>query len=107
MGRLIKLIKINHLEYNPNRDPQVYRCTPRKPFRIDVYLNGTGRARAKIEVGSTVYCNRSVDLPGVYTCEIAFDKPGTRVALLTVEGAGESYKRDLRLDVIETQAHRA
>lgn len=101
MGRLIRMIKINNLEYNPNRDPQVYRRTPKRPFRLDVFLGGTGRARAKIEVGAALYCNRAIDLPGVYTCEIAFDTPGTRIATLTVEGGGECFKQDLRLDVLE------
>jgi hypothetical protein len=101
MSKLVRQIKINHLEYNPNRDPQVYRRAPRQPFRIEVHLGGTGKARAKIEVGSAIYCNRSLDLPGVYTCEIVFDRPGTRLARFTVEGAGESYQRDLRLDVLE------
>ncbi len=104
MSRLVKQIKINHLEYNPNRDPQVYRRSPGQPFRIDVSLGGTGKARAKIEVGNTLYCNRSLDLPGTYSCEIVFDKPGTRIARLTVEGAGEFYQRDLRLDVVEAVA---
>jgi hypothetical protein len=100
MSKLVKLVKLNNLQYNANRDPQVYRRVPKKPFRIQALLDGSGKARAKLEVEGKMPCNQSIDLPGTFTCEVAFDTPGVHVATLVVEGAGESYKQDIRLDVM-------
>jgi len=101
MSNLVKLIKLNNLQYNANRDPQVYRSIPRKPFRIQVSLGGNGNARAKVEVDGKTPCNQSVDLPGTFSCDVAFDSPGVRVATLFVESAGEFFTQDIRLDVME------
>lgn len=101
MSKLVKIIKLNNLQYNPNRDPEVYRSVPNKAFRIQAVLGGTGKAKAKLEVDGGVPCTQSLDLPDTFTCEIAFDTPGTRVATLTIDGAGENYVQDLRLDVRE------
>ena len=101
MSKLVKLIKLNNLQYNANRDPEVYRGVPKKPFRIQAMLSGDGKARAKIEVDGKMPCNQSVDLPGTFTCEIAFDTPGIRIATLVIESAGESYTQNIRLDVME------
>lgn len=100
MSKLVKLIKLNNLQYNPNRDPEVYRRVPNKPFRIQAVLTGTGKARAKVEVEGATSCNQSVDLPGTFTCDLVFSTPGVRVATLVVEGMGESYVQHLRLDVM-------
>lgn len=101
MSKLVKLIKLNNLQYNANRDPQVYRRTPKKPFRIQALLNGSGKAKAKVEVEGRIPCNQSIDLPGTFTCEVAFDTPGIRIATLVIEGAGESHKQEIRLDVMD------
>lgn len=100
MGKLVKLVKLNNLQYNANRDPEVYRSVPKKPFRIQALLDGQGKATAKVEVEGKIPCNQSIDLPGTFTCEIAFDTPGVHVATLKIEGAGQSFKQDLRLDVM-------
>ncbi len=100
MGKLVKMVKLNDLQYNRNRDPQSYRRTAGKSFRIDVLLDGAGKARGKVEVEGRIRCNQSIDLPGRFTCELSFDTPGTRIATLVIEGAGESYRQDLRLDVM-------
>ncbi len=101
MNRLVKLIKLNNLQYNANRDPQVYRSLPRKPFRIQAMLGGSGKARAKVEVGGDTPCNQSIDLPGTFNCAVTFDSPGVRVATLYVESATESFSQDILLDVME------
>ena len=44
---------------------------------------------------------KSVARPGTFTHEIAFDTPGTRIVTLTVEGNGQKFSQDLRLDVLE------
>ena len=100
MSKLVKLVKLNNLQYNANRDPEVYRRVPKKPFRIQALLDGTGKARATVEVEGKTACNETIELPGTFTCEVAFDTPGIRVAVLKVEGAGEAYRQDLRLDVM-------
>lgn len=99
MSKLVRIVKLNNLQYNPNRDPEVYRSVPNKAFRIQALLGGTGKAKAKLEVDGKVPCNQSLDLPNTFTCEIAFDTPGTRMATLTIEGLGENFVQDLRLDV--------
>ena len=101
MSKLVKIVKLNNLQYNPNRDPEVYRSVPNKAFRIQALLDGTGKAKARLEVNGKVPCDQSLSLPGTFNCEIAFDTPGTRIATLTVEGLGEKYVQDLRLDVRE------
>ncbi|MHB8454023.1 MAG: hypothetical protein ACYDDO_04845 [Acidiferrobacterales bacterium] len=101
MNKLVRLIKLNNLQYNANRDPQVYRSTAHKPFRIQAMLGGSGKARAKVDVDGRTPCNESVDLPGTFTCNVVFDTPGVRIATLFVEGVGESFSHDIRLDVME------
>ncbi len=45
MERLVKLVNLNNLQYNPNHDPQVYRRRiPNRAFRIQALLEGTGTA---------------------------------------------------------------
>jgi len=34
MGTLVKLVRLNGLQFNANRDPQVYRRAVGEPFRI-------------------------------------------------------------------------
>ena len=101
MSTLVKLIKLNNLQYNANRDPQVYRSVPRKPFRVQAMLDGSGTARAKLEVDGKTPCNQSINLPGTFNCDVAFDSPGVRVATLYVESTNESFSQDIRLDVME------
>ena len=96
----IKQIRLNNLQYNANRDPQAYRRTPGKPFRIQAVLEGSGDARATVEVDGRMRCEANVALPGTFDCEVGFDSPGSRVATLTVEGGGRTYTHALRLDVM-------
>jgi hypothetical protein len=103
---LVKLVKLNNLQYNPNRDPQVYRRAAGEPFRIQALLNGGGSARCRItESSGTVLAEQTVALPGTFTQEIAFPDAGTRMVMLTVEAGAERYAQDLRLDVLEAGAH--
>ena len=101
MGKLVKLIRLNNLEYNANRDPAVYRRVPNKPFRIQALLEGQGSAQAHVEVEGQPQGAQSVALPGTYTWEIRFDKPGVRIATLVIEAAGANFRQDLLLDVME------
>lgn len=102
MGKLVKLVKLNNLEYNPNRDPAVYRRLPKHPFRIQALLSGSGAAEAHVEIDGVRQHAQKITLPDTYTCEVSFDTPGLRIATLIVEDAsGQSFRRDLPLDVME------
>lgn len=99
---LVKLLKLNNLQYNPNRDPQVYRRCVNEPFRIQALLDGGGEARCVLcdERGETLR-ESVVTLPGTFTRELAFATPGVRLVTLTVAAGGEQFSQDLRLDVLE------
>jgi len=103
MKNLVKLVRLNNLTYNANRDPQIYRRVPKKPFRIQALLNGDGRARAQVLVDGEdkARCDQQVNLPDTFTCDVAFNTPGIRMATLIIEGGGQSFRQDLRLDVME------
>lgn len=102
MKKLVKLIKINNLQFNPNRDPQVYRRCAHENFRIQALLDGSGEATCKIlDVTGRALIEKKVALPGMFSHEISFPTPGIRVVTLVIEGSGEKYSRDLRLDVME------
>jgi len=102
MKKLVKLIKMNNLQYNANRDPQVYRRCANENFRIQALLDGAGQAKCKItDVAGKVLAEKNVALPGTFTHEISFPTPGIRVVTLSVEGSGEKFSQDLRLDVMD------
>jgi len=99
---LVKLIRLNNLQYNPNRDPAVYRRPVNACFRIQAVLDGTGDALCGLyDAQGQPMAEKSVACPGTFTHEIAFDTPGTRIVTLTVEGHGQKYSQNLRLDVME------
>ena len=99
MSKLVKMIRVNNLEYNANRDPQVYRRTVGENFRIQALLEGSGSASAQFVVGGEVKCESTVALPGKFDCQVSFDEPGTVLGTLTIEANGESISQSIRLDV--------
>lgn len=102
MKKLVKLIKLNNLQYNANRDPEVYRRTPGEHFRIQALLDGSGSANCRLtDASGRVLVEKTVSLPGTFTHEIAFETPGIRLVTLSIEGNGERFSQDLRLDVME------
>ena len=101
MKKLVKLVKVNNLQYNLNRDPEVYRRVTKENFRIQALLDGNGTATAKLEVEGKACCEKSVSLPGRFDCEVAFDTAGIRLGTLTVEGNGETFTQVIRLDVLD------
>ena len=94
MKKLVKVVKLNNLQYNANRDPEVYRRCIKEPFRA-------GTAKARFEVDGKTICEKSVSLPGTFDCEVSFDSAGIRLGMLTVDGNGESHAQNLRLDVMD------
>ncbi len=101
MKKLVKLVKLNNLQYNMNRDPEVYRRAVNEEFRVQALLDGEGTAKARFVVDGETKCEKSVSLPGTFECKLAYDKPGTYVGTLVVEGNGETFTQELRLDVRE------
>lgn len=99
--KLVKMIKLNNLQYNPNRDPEVYRRPVNKEFKLQALLNGSGSATAKFEADGKVLCEGSVSLPGTFECKFGYDSAGTRIGTLVIEGSGEDFRQDIRIDVTE------
>lgn len=106
MKKLVKLVKVNNLEYNVNRDPAVYRRCANENFRIQALVDGSGQVKCKLtDTAGKVINEQSVNAPGTYTHEVSFPTPGVRVVTLSVEGSGEKFALDIRLDVMEHAWH--
>lgn len=100
-AQIIKFIKINNLQYNALRDPQVYRRVAGEPFRIQVVVAGSGESMVTLadEKGATLVTGK-VQAPGTFSHELAFAKPGVRIVTVTAQHADHSESIDLRLDVM-------
>lgn len=100
--KLVRQIRLNNLQYNALRDPAVYRRCANEPFRIQALLGGKGQACCTLSAQSgEVIAKQRVGLPASFTHEIAFPSAGVRIVTLAIEGNGESFTQDLRLDVLE------
>jgi hypothetical protein len=99
---LVRQIKLNNLQYNALRDPAVYRRCANEPFRIQALLAGAGEAKCTLsDQSGKLLAEARIALPGTFAHELAFATPGVRVVTLTIEGCGERFAQDLRLDVLE------
>ncbi len=101
MNKLVKLVKLNNLQFNANRDPQAYRRLPGEAFRIQAFLAGTGDAQCTLRdaAGATIAAHE-VTPPGPFNVEVAYDAPGPRLVTLEVARGAERFTQDLRLDVL-------
>ncbi len=100
--KLVKLVKINNLEYNANRDPAVYRRCANENFRIQALIDGSGTTQCTLtDVSGKLINQQSLNAPGTYTHEISFATPGVRMVTLNITGQGETVSQDLLLDVME------
>jgi len=99
--KIIKIIKINNLQYNVLRDPQVYRRVAGEPFRIQVVVAGAGESAVTLsdEKGATLVEGK-VQAPGTFSHELAFAKPGVRIVTITARQADRSESLDVRLDAM-------
>ena len=99
--RIIKMFKINNLQYNALRDPQVYRRVTGEPFRIQVIVAGTDPVSVMLadERGAQLV-QGNVRAPGTFSHELTFAKPGVRIVTITAQQANRSESRDVRLDVM-------
>ncbi|MCG5493254.1 MULTISPECIES: hypothetical protein [Ectothiorhodospira] len=98
---LVKLVKLNNLQYNANRDPEFYRRPVGKEFRLQAVLNGTGSAKARFVAEGKTLCETQVPMPGTFDCRFKYDTAGTRVGTLSIEGNGETFTQDIRIDTTE------
>ncbi|OOG23815.1 hypothetical protein B1C78_09785 [Thioalkalivibrio denitrificans] len=99
--KLVKLIKLNNLQYNVNRDPEAYRRPVNEEFRLQVLLNGSGTAKARFVGEGETLGETNVNLPGTFECRFSYDTPGTRVGTLIIEGNDQTFRQDIRIDVTE------
>jgi len=97
----IKQVKLNQLEYNSNRDPQVYRKVINKPFDLNVRLAGSGSVKVALTVAGETLSESDVSLPGAFTANPSFDSAGTRLGTVTVSKDDESFSTHVRFDVME------
>lgn len=100
MINAIKVIRVNNMIYNANRDPQVYRRLANEDFRIEADLQGEGNARVTFEADGKTE-TQSVTLPGKFDMKISFDTPSTRVGTLVVDVNGDISSSYVRLDVLD------
>lgn len=98
---IVKMIRINSLQYNAGRDPQVYRRVAGQPFRIQVIVAGAGSAHITLadEKGASLV-QGDVPASGTFSHELTFAKPGVRIVTITAQQADRSESRDVRLDVM-------
>ena len=98
---LVRMVKLNGLQYNANRDPQIYRRSAGQPFRIEALLEGTGQAQCTVsdEHGGSL-AQASVVRPGRFACELRFDQPGTRLVTVRVHADRDEFAQTLRLDTL-------
>lgn len=102
MRKLVKMVKLNGLQYNANRDPQVYRRCANEAFRIQAVLEGGGQVRCRLtDQRGAVIAEQTVAAPGTFTHELSFPTPGVRLVTLSVEAGDQRFAQDLRLDVLD------
>jgi hypothetical protein len=101
VGTLVRLVKLNNLQFNANRDPQVYRRLPGEKFRIQAFLAGAGSARCTLsDASGAVIATREVAAPAAFDAELSFQAPGQYLVTLDVTRGAERFSQDLRLDVL-------
>jgi hypothetical protein len=99
MAQLVKFVRLNGLQYNANRDPQVYRRVVGEPFRIEAPVDADARCTLRDARGKTL---GEADVPagGTFAHTVTFDQPGVHVVTLTAERGADTFAQDLRLDVL-------
>lgn len=101
MASLVKLVRLNGLQYNRNRDPQAYRRGPDEPFRIEALLEGNGPAHCSLtDAAGKVLAAGEVQTPGTWRHELRFPAEGSHLLRLGVKRGQAEYSLDLRLDVV-------
>jgi len=102
MSPIVRMVKINGLQFNANRDPQAYRRCAGEPFRIEALLADRGRAQVRLtDEQGTLLANDTVEAPATWGADVVFDRPGSRIVLLEIETGAVRHSQTLRLDVQE------
>jgi hypothetical protein len=99
MTHLVKFVRLNGLQFNANRDPQVYRRAVGEPFRIEARVGADARCTLRDVRGKSL---ATADVPagGTFAHAVTYDRPGVHVVTLTAERGADSFGQDLRLDVL-------
>lgn len=101
MSKLVKLVKLNNLQFNANRDPQAYRRVSGETFRIQAFLAGAGGAKCALrDASGATIAAREVTPPDSFDVEVAYNEPGQHVVTLEVARGAERFTQNLRLDVL-------
>jgi hypothetical protein len=99
VAKLVRLVRLNGLQFNANRDPQVYRRVVGERFRIEALVAAGARCTLRDARGATLAA-AELAAGGTFVHELGFERPGVHVVTLTAERNGESFAQDLRLDVL-------
>ncbi len=98
---IIKLIKINNLQYNPLRDPQAYRGVAGAALRLQVATGCTGATRITLaDEKGALLAEGQVQGPGTFSHELRWARAGVRIVTVTAQHADRSESRDVRLDIM-------
>ena len=98
---LVRMVKLNGLQYNANRDPAVYRRAAGEAFRLQALLEGSGSAQCSvIDARGKMLASQTLQRPATFTYELKFDQPGSQLVTLEVRSGAERFAQDLRLDVL-------
>ena len=98
---LVRMVKVNGLQYNANRDPQAYRRAAGEAFRLEALLEGAGEAQCTVsDERDAVLAEARVARPGRFTCSLKFDQPGSHVVTLRVGTGDGEFAQTLRLDAL-------
>lgn len=103
---LVRMLKLNGLQFNSNRDPQAYRRKVGEVFSLQALLEGSGRAQCSVsDAGGATLAADDIARPGVFDAQLRFDTAGSRLVTLCVISGGEHFEKLLRLDVLPMDAH--
>ncbi|HVC11743.1 MAG TPA: hypothetical protein VNE59_08925 [Burkholderiales bacterium] len=101
---LVRMVKLNGLQYNANRDPQAYRRTVGELFSLQALLDGSGEAKCSLTGSNGLQlASGKLARPGLFSAELRFDTPGSRLVTLRVTSGAESYEQTLRLDALAAE----
>jgi len=98
---LVRLLKVNGLQYNANRDPAIYRRVAGEPFHVQALLAGSGSAQCSvIDARGRLLASQTVQRPATFSCDLKFDHSGSQVVTVEVRSGGEKFEHTLRLDAM-------
>ncbi|HEY5638296.1 MAG TPA: hypothetical protein VIS77_15505 [Burkholderiales bacterium] len=98
---LVRMLRVNGVQYNANRDPQAYRSALGSPFRLQLWLEGSGEARCSVsDADGRLLAGALERRPGRFTCELPAEAPGTRLVTVRATDGAEVWEQAVRLDTL-------